>query len=271
MSKVHDLTGMKFNRLTVIKRAENNKYNRAQWLCKCDCGNTIVVSGNALLKSNTKSCGCLNKENYRKSNNKKHGMSETRLFHCWTAMKARCRDKNLKAYKNYGGRGIKVCDEWEHDFTAFYNWSMDNGYKDDLTIDRKDVNGNYCPENCRWITKEEQARNKRTNRYIEYNGETKTIAEWARIAGIERSVLRGRIDRGWTMKKAMSTPSGSSWRNRYKITFKGETHTIPEWSKIIGINEHTLRDRLTRLEWSIEKALTTPVENHNRIKRSGSI
>lgn len=264
MSKVNDLTGMKFNKLTVIERAENNKYNRAQWLCRCDCGNIIVVSGNAILESNTKSCGCLKGETDRKSKNKTHGMSETRLFRCWTAMKARCRDKHLKAYKDYGGRGIKVCDEWEHDFMAFYNWSMANGYRDDLTIDRKDVNGNYCPENCRWITKKEQASNKRTNRYIEHNGETKTIAEWAKIAGVERSVLRGRIDRGWTMEKAMSTPNGSTWSNRKKITYNGETHTIPEWAKIIGINESTLRDRLTRRGWTTEKALTTPVEIHNK-------
>lgn len=266
MSKVHDLTGMKFNRLKIIERAENNKYNRSQWLCKCDCGNTIVVSGNALLKNNTKSCGCLRDESCRKSKNKTHGMADTRIFHCWSAMKDRCYNKHNPAYKNYGGRGVTVCDEWLHDFQAFYDWSMAHGYIDDLTIDRKDVNGNYCPENCRWITKDEQARNKRTNRYIEYNGERKTIAEWARISGIDRSILRGRIDRGWSMEKAMSTPSGSIWSNRKKITFNGKTHTIPEWAKIIGINGCTLRDRLTRRGWSVERALTEPVEIHNKHK-----
>lgn len=205
MSKVHDLSEMKFNRLTVIKRAENNKYNRAQWLCKCDCGNTIVVSGNALLKYNTKSCGCLKIESSKQTKNKKHGMTNTRLFHCWSAMKDRCINEHNQAYKNYGGRGITVCDEWLHNFQSFYDWSMEHGYTDDLTIDRIDVNGNYCPENCRWITRDEQQRNKRNNRYIEYNGEIKTIAEWAKIAGIERSVLRGRIDRGWTIEKALTT------------------------------------------------------------------
>lgn len=206
MSKLHDLTEMKFGRLRVIKRAENNKYNRAQWLCECECGNTVIVSGNALLKGNTKSCGCLNAEMVKKSKNKIHGMTNTRLFNCWSAMKDRCSNENNQAYINYGGRGIKVCSEWLHDFQAFYDWAVSHGYADNLTLDRKDVNGNYCPENCQWITKKEQQSNKRTNRYIEYNGETKTIAEWARIAGISRGTLRGRIDSGWPIEKALTTP-----------------------------------------------------------------
>lgn len=206
MSKVNDLTEKKFNRLTVIERAENNKYNRATWLCKCDCGNMIIVSGNALLKSNTKSCGCLRSETVRKSKNKIHGMTDTRIFHCWSAMKDRCTNERHKAYKNYGGRGIRVCDEWLHDFQTFYEWAMENGYSDELSIDRIDNDGNYEPSNCRWITYKEQQNNKRTNHYLEYDGEVKTIAQWAEIVGIKRKVLTQRINNGWTTEKALTTP-----------------------------------------------------------------
>lgn len=205
MSKLNDLTDKKFCRLTVIERAENNKHNRAQWKCICDCGNTIIVSGNALLKGNTKSCGCLTAEAIRKSKNKKHGMSNTRIFHCWSAMKDRCNNPNNKAYKNYGGRGITICPEWM-EFQPFYDWSMANGYADNLTIDRINVNGNYEPSNCQWITKKEQNNNKRNNHLIEYNGETKTIAQWAEIAGLKRRVLTQRISSGWDIEKAMNTP-----------------------------------------------------------------
>lgn len=127
-----------------------------------------------------------------------------RLYSIWHNMKSRCYYRKSEKYKDYGGRGIIVCDEWRNNFQAFYDWAMSHGYADDLTIDRKDVNGNYEPSNCRWVTQKEQHNNTRKNHYITYNGETKTAAEWARQYGIHRCVLNNRIRRGWNFEKAIS-------------------------------------------------------------------
>jgi len=137
---------------------------------------------------------------------KRHGLIKTRIYNTWCNIKQRTRVGSLSVSKNYGNRGIKMCEEWKNDFMSFYAWSMNNGYNDNLTIDRKDNSGNYCPENCQWITNKEQQSNKRTNRNIEYDGETKTLTEWAKISGLEIKTLQGRIDSGWPIKKAMTHP-----------------------------------------------------------------
>ena len=124
----------------------------------------------------------------------------------WRAMKERCYNSKCEAYHNYGGRGIIVCDEWLHNFKAFYDWSITNGYRDDLTIDRIDVNGNYEPSNCRWVTRLTQANNQRTNHLITYKGETHTMAEWAKIKHISYGALRQRLYRKWSIEKALNTP-----------------------------------------------------------------
>lgn len=183
-----DLTGQKFGRLTVIKRADNNKNGSTRWLCKCDCGNEKIVEGGHLRSNKIKSCGCLLTDILIKRNYT-HGMTNTRLFHIWQGIKIRCYNKNFEHYKYYGGRGITMYAEWENDFMSFYDWAMENGYKENLTIDRIDVNGNYCPKNCRWVTQKEQNRNTRKNRLITFNGETHCIGEWAEITGINKSTL----------------------------------------------------------------------------------
>lgn len=204
MGKMVDVTGQKFGRLLVLERTENNKNNNSQWLCKCDCGNTVIVTGASLRSGNTKSCGCTRKEklsNLRMT----HGKSETRLYSEWASMIGRCRCKGATRYNNYGGRGITVCQEWM-EFELFYDWAIANGYADDLTLDRKDTNGNYCPENCRWITSKKQANNRRNNHFITYNGETHTIAEWAEITGINQSTLRSRIlSLNWNVERALNS------------------------------------------------------------------
>lgn len=205
MSKVNDLTGKKFGKLTVIKRCGSNKNGRALWLCKCDCGNTKIVCGNSLLTKITMSCGCYNKELVKKVN-LKHNMSYTKLYKVWQGMKTRCYDKNFMYYYNYGGRGITICDEWKNDFSKFYEWTINNGYEEGLTIDRINVNGNYEPNNCRWITKREQNNNMNKTIFIEYNGKRQTISQWSKELNISRVALYERIKRGWNAKKTLTTP-----------------------------------------------------------------
>lgn len=180
MSKFIDLTGQKFGRLTVVERAEDyvtkNGKKYTQWLCKCECGNIKIISTSRLKDGTTKSCGCLSKELKTK-----HNLCYTRIYEIFCGIKKRCFNKKDKSYKIYGDRGIKVCDEWldkENGFMNFYNWAINNGYNDDLTIDRIDVNGNYEPSNCRWVSKKEQANNRRTNHYITYNNKTQNLKQW---------------------------------------------------------------------------------------------
>lgn len=191
-----DITGQKFNRLTVIKFAYRGKDNRAYWECKCDCGNVAIVSGKNLRSGNTKSCGCYNLESISKRNkviHRTHGETNTKLFHIWVGIKTRCHNPNTINYHNYGGKGISICEEWDNSFESFRDWALSNGYKDGLQIDRIDFNGNYEPSNCRWCTAKEQQRNKSSNTMITYQGETHSIAEWADIIGIKYDVLQKRI------------------------------------------------------------------------------
>lgn len=160
MGKFKDLTGQRFEKLCIICRAENTRRGTAQWLCQCDCGNRIVVRGDQIRNGHSQSCGCLQKEITIK-NFTIHGKRNTRLYTIWDNMKRRCGNESATEYENYGGRGIFVDDIWINDFQAFYDWSMANGYADDLTIDRIDNDKGYSPDNCKWSTISEQSKNKR--------------------------------------------------------------------------------------------------------------
>lgn len=207
-SRKKNLIGQKFGRLEVIEegasfRTRSGKIQCAGWICKCDCGNVVTVRSNSLKTNKTKSCGCLNKE--KPSNNIKHHMSGTIIYRKYISMKKRCYDEESQNYKYYGGRGITICQEWLDDFMNFYNWAMRNGYEDTLTIERVDVNGNYCPENCCWIPKSSQAHNK-TNTYI-VNGEY--LAKKAReLNVVSPQTARERCKRGWALQDAISIPIG---------------------------------------------------------------
>lgn len=148
-----DYAGMKFGRLTALEYVPGSK-----WLCQCECGNQVMVSTGHLVTGHTASCGCLKHEKWHLT----HGKRKTRLYRIWSGMKNRCTNENTPRYPDWGGRGIKVCDEWLHDFQAFWDWSMSHGYSDELSIDRIDNDGDYSPDNCRWATPKEQRTNQRT-------------------------------------------------------------------------------------------------------------
>lgn len=195
---------MTFDRLKVIKRVKNDKHKNSMWLCRCDCGETRIVRGSHLTGKNTRSCGCLDREVVSK-NAIKHGMRYSRLYNIWGKMKERCFNPNADNYRHYGGKGIKVCDEWLT-FEGFYEWAKSSGYRDDLTIDRINVFGNYCPDNCRWATMREQANNTTRNHTITIRNETKTVQGWADEVGISRSTILSRLQNGWSPEDAVLMP-----------------------------------------------------------------
>lgn len=203
-----ELVGKKFGNLTVISFVEKkNRHNR--WLCHCDCGKDVVCYQYNLLRGTSTSCGCL-RSYYAKKSRNCHGESYTRLYREWSAMKVRCYNKNTHYYKNYGGRGIKVCDEWQT-FWPFREWAYKNGYNDDLSLERKEVDGDYCPENCTWIPVAKQASNKRTNVFIEFNGEKKTVSQWAKDTGLSKELILWRLRNGKTPEECLSL---SKWNRR---------------------------------------------------------
>lgn len=196
--RIIDLYGKRFGKLCVKELVGTNEKG-AVWKCKCDCGEIAYVSSSGLLHG-TKSCGCLVKENHLHTHNKSH----TRLYRIWQDMKRRCYNINDEAYSYYGGRGISVCIDWIDDFQSFYDWSIRNGYADNLTIDRIDVNGNYEPSNCRWATQKEQMNNTRNNHLLTFNGKTQTIAQWSEELQINYSTIHGRLRRGCSVAQALS-------------------------------------------------------------------
>lgn len=206
MGKHIDLSGKRFGRLVVTNEFLITKEGRRKWKCLCDCGNIAYVVTNNLTGGHTKSCGCWNME-VKSTSHKKHGMCNSRIYRIWCNMKSRCECKSNDAYKLYGQRGISVCEDWKT-FESFEKWAMLNGYSDNLTIDRIDVNGNYCPENCRWATCKQQGNNTRSCRFITYNGDTKTMREWEEHLGLGRGVISFRLKNGWTEEESLKIKDG---------------------------------------------------------------
>lgn len=192
----------KYGKLTIIGLDHQKTYSNGYVVdfvrCRCDCGNEKVINYDNIKRGLVKSCGCITKTANR--------LSKTRLYQTYRHLINRCYCKKDINYKNYGGRGITVCQEWQNDFMNFYNWAMANGYTDKLTIDRIDVNGNYEPTNCRWVTMKIQQNNRSNNRILEYKGQKKTITEWANYCGLSYRNLYYRLNNGYTVEQAIEKP-----------------------------------------------------------------
>jgi hypothetical protein len=201
------MVGRRFERFVVQRRAGNDAHGNAMWVCVCDCGTTFAAKGYKIRDGRSKSCGCLNKlEPPRRT----HGMSDTRLFRIWAGMKTRCTNKNAAKWYRYGGRGIKVCDSWDASFEAFQKWALVSGYADHLSIERIDNDGDYCPANCKWAGREEQASNtRRTNL-----PDGRKVAVVAASLGLLPRALHQRIKDGWSIEEATSTPNLKPWTAR---------------------------------------------------------
>lgn len=271
MGSNRDLTGMRFGRLTVVgDDGRRTHRNVIMWHCICDCGNHKYVPTDYLTSGDTRSCGCLFKEISKRPKHISHGDATSngeypRLYKTWIGMRRRCYDSTIESYRNYGGRGISVCDEWDK-YENFKSWAISNGYRDDLSIDRIDVNGDYEPSNCRWANNIEQGNNRRANRLVEYDGQTHTVKEWSRLTGIRNDTLTRRLNNGWEIKDALTRPTRVRKESTPGITYNGETHSIIEWSRITGISYSALVQRLGD-GWTVEDALTVPVRQLYRSKR----
>jgi hypothetical protein len=267
-SPAEDLTGQKFGLLTVTGWAGRSDVNvstrRRQfvnfWLCECECKdpdyNPITTDTRCLRSGNTSSCGC---------KRRKHLMTGTKVYITWSSMIGRCLNPKNDDYLNYGGRGVTVCDRWKESFESFYGDMGDP--PDGCTLDRIDNSLGYSPENCRWATRKQQNRNRRDNRWITWNGETRLLVSWGedpRLSskGITAAYLARRLHSGWDLERAMTQPADN------RVTFNGETLTMMEWSKRLGVREgNNIVSKRLRYGWTLEDAVTIPPGERPRRER----
>lgn len=245
MAKIIDMVGKRFGRLVVTARGKNSQDGKPQYVCICDCGNTCLVRGKLLRTGRTQSCSCYRYEQLNKALTK-HGYCFTKTYQSWVGMKDRCLNPQSKFYKNYGGRGITVCDRW----MKFENFLSDMGHRPKRkSLERIDVNRGYEPSNCCWATMRQQANNKRNTVRITYNGVTQTISAWADQLGIPRTTINVRYHKGLPPEQVLAPK-----RVVETILFKGRRMTWPEVAKAAGIPYVTLRHRL-RQGMPLQKAI----------------
>ena len=208
MGRFKDLTGQRFGRLTVKNLDHKEKVkngSKTYWYCICECGRSAIIRTDHLTRNITHSCGCLERENIKNIGLPRHGQSNTKLYFVWNSMRQRCRNYKTIEYKNYGEKGVTYCKEWEK-FEPFYDWALKNGYKEGLSIDRIDVNGNYEPSNCRWVTMKVQQNNRSNNRLIEWNGKQQTVSQWSDELEISYKTIESRLNAyGWSVEKTLTT------------------------------------------------------------------
>lgn len=243
--------GKKFGRLTIIS-FEHSKppYRGWIWVCKCECGNIKKLIPGDVKSGKVMSCGCLHDEMCANRATKfKHLIKDNkRLYSIYNGVKKRCYNKSEPRYKDYGARGIKMCDEWLESFDDFAEWSLINGYSDKMTLERVNVNGNYCPENCKWITLQEQAFNKRTTIWVNYKGEHIQLKKLCKRESVSYDTVHNRIySLGWSVDKAIETPSQ-------------QENSLMSKCREKRINYGTVRDRIYKFGWSEERALNTPAK-----------
>lgn len=260
--------GEKFNRLTLIEPVGFDNIYRPIWKCQCDCGNIKNIRYWDVVHGRIKSCGCLLREKahdrliaYNKSHNIKHNECHTRLYNIWHGMIQRCCNPNSCHYKRYGQRGIKVCDEWRNSYIVFREWAHKNGYKENLSLDRKDNNGNYEPSNCRWATVEQQGRNRRNNRLITYKGKTQTLMEWSLELNIKYQVLWRRLEKGWSIEDVFDRPVG--WVGKRNIFYNGRHYFLSELAREYNVPRAMLKYRLQK-GMNIKQALTQPSQRQKK-------
>lgn len=256
---VKNLQGQRFGRLVVANFVRVNEKHRAIWECNCDCGNTTFSDTETLTRGLKRSCGCLRDEylHSRKTGRVTHGKTKSRLYAVWSGMKQRCNYPGSDSYQRYGGRGIRICDEWNNDFSSFEKWAYDNGYDEfakrgECTIDRIDNDGNYEPSNCRWVSMKVQYHNRDV---------PKPLTEIAAEHDLTYDAVHQRMKKGMSLEEALKKPM----RKNCYMTLDGETKTASEWSRIKGIPLTTLFYRVNH-GWSDERALTTqPVPGGGRL------
>lgn len=202
---IADIRGQRFNMLVALIHSHNHQKN-AYWYFVCDCGLVTIAAAHSVKRGDAKSCGC-HRRKVSKEYNTKHGeagsRTASRLYRIWSQMKRRCDLPTVAAYPRYGGRGIRVCKEWSENFEAFRDWALVNGYSEKLTIDRRDNDGHYEPDNCRWVTRKVQANNRRSNRHLQYSGESYTLAELADKFNVSHSALGFRLLKGMSPEEAI--------------------------------------------------------------------
>lgn len=260
MPSRQDLTGQTIRNVKVLKYVGVSRNHKSMFLCKCFCGKEFICIGANLKNGTTNSCGCymrkISSENGKK--NKIHGFSKHRLFNIHKGILERCYKEKNHDYKIYGARGIKVCDEWVKNKESFFNWAISNGYKDGLTIDRIDTNGNYEPANCRWVDYKIQARNRRNNHIVEYNDEKHCIADWADILNYDYIKLKDKL-KTYSLKDIIEGTCKP--KNVKFITYDNQTKSAKEWAEILNITHHCLITRLRR-NWSLDRIFN----NYNKEK-----
>ena len=258
---IKDIIGKRVGLLIVGEASRRGQYGHVEWLCECDCGKTVFVRDASLRKGTTRSCGCMQRK-VSSEINRKHGMSQTKIGETWEGIKARCYKENHKSYKNYGGRGIYICDEWLEDPLKFFAWAENSGYKQGLRIDRINNDGPYSPDNCRWTTNAENQRNKRNTHFLTYRGKTQCLAAWSKETGIPVTTIDSRLRRGCSVEEALSpinNITGLPSNIPALITINGESLIITEWLKKTGISKSTYYGRI-RSGLSPEQALLTPID-----------